>query len=188
MIVVSSPCPADGKSITATNLAASLAVKNDDDVLLIDADLRQHTLSKMLDMGGAAGLGELLNGQCAIESALVRTEQFPKLHILPAGNATGNPAELLDCAAWRHLCAFGRKTFNHVIIDVPPVGSMADYELVQAASDGVLLVIRPEHTTRKEAADALALIPPEKLLGVVLNGVRDWFGWKSHDHYFYYAR
>jgi receptor protein-tyrosine kinase len=185
MITISSSGPGDGKTITSLNLAAAMAVKNDSNLLLIDGDLRQETLSKILDLSGRPGLSDILSGQATIEQSIVRLEEFPRLYVIPAGTASTNPAELLDSARWRQTCALCRTVFKHIIIDVPPVGSVADYELVQAASDGVLLVIRIDHTGRKHCSDTLALIPPEKLLGIVLNGIRASLMWTSHDYYYY---
>jgi Mrp family chromosome partitioning ATPase len=64
--------------------------------------------------------------------------------------------------------------FRYVIIDSPPVGAVADYELIQAACDGVILVLRPDFTNRHLCQSALEFVPKAKFLGVLLNCVPDW--------------
>ena len=61
-----------------------------------------------------------------------------------------------------------RQRFRFVILDVPPMGSLADYDLVEAASDGVILVVRQDHTTRSAVQSALMAIPAVKRLGIVI--------------------
>jgi Mrp family chromosome partitioning ATPase len=62
---------------------------------------------------------------------------------------------------------------------------VADYQLLELASDGVVLVVRPDHTNRQLWAKAVATVPAEKQLGVVLNCVENWFLWKTHSYYYY---
>jgi Mrp family chromosome partitioning ATPase len=60
-------------------------------------------------------------------------------------------------------------------VDSPPIAAVADYELIQSVSDGTLLVLRPDHTRRSMAIEALKAIPQDKLIGVVMNSVPKWF-------------
>jgi Mrp family chromosome partitioning ATPase len=116
----------------------------------------------------------VLVGACTLEDALVRTQEFPNLHVVSAGTTPANPVELLDSARWRELCAKLRDTFRYVIIDSPPAGAVADYELIQAVSDGVILVLRPDSTNRHLCLSALDFVPKTKFLGVLLNCLPDW--------------
>jgi Mrp family chromosome partitioning ATPase len=75
-----------------------------------------------------------------------------------------------------------------VIIDSPPVGTVADYELIQAVCDGVILVMRPDFTNRQLCKIAFDFVPKDKFLGVVLNCVPDWSPGKySGSNYYYYS-
>jgi Mrp family chromosome partitioning ATPase len=74
-----------------------------------------------------------------------------------------------------------------VIVDAPPIAAVADYELIQASCDGVLVIVRPDHTDRTLVNRAFELIPRQKRLGVVLNCAYDWFLWKTHESYYYTA-
>ncbi len=186
LIAVSSPSSGDGKTVTSVNIAASLALKDEATVLLLDADLRRPRIADVLGIPKGSGLADILHGHASLDDVLIRAEQLPNLAILPAGQATGNPAELFDSRHWRVLVEQIRARFGHVVIDTTPLGAVADYELIQSTSDGVIVVIRPDHTPRRECHRALGTVPSEKLLGVVLNCVREWWLWRRHSYGYYH--
>lgn len=175
MLVVSSACLGDGKTVTAINLAAALALQTEGDVLLADADFRCSSVHEQLWLAPAPGLAELLEGRAGLEQVLIRAEQLPNLFVLQAGDPASNPSELLDSPRWRNLADQLRGYFRYIVVDSPPVATVADYELIQAACDGTVLVLRPDHTRRSRAAEALETIPKDKLIGVVMNWVPKWF-------------
>jgi capsular exopolysaccharide synthesis family protein len=187
LIVISSPESGDGKSVTAINTAGALALKSEGKVLLLDADLRKATIHAQLGLPQSPGLADVLAGACTSEEALVHAKEFPNLYVVSSGKPPANPVELLDSAKWRTLCAELRDRFRYVIIDSPPVGTVADYELIQAVCDGVILVMRPDFTNRRLCKSALDFVPKAKFLGVVLNCVPDWSPGKyTGSHYYYY--
>jgi len=149
VLMVSSAMPGDGKTISAINLAGALALQEDLEVLLIDADFRRPTVAKLLGLSAGPGLSEVVSGKASIEEALVRVEQFPNLYVLTAGKNLPNAAEHLTSARWRALCDFFRTRFRYTILDSPPLGTVADCELLQLAADGVVLVVRLGHTDRQ---------------------------------------
>jgi len=173
LIAVSSPGSGDGKSVSAINTAGALSLKSEGKVLLLDANFRQPAIHRQLSLPESPGLAEVLGGACTVEDALVRARDFPNLFVLPAGAAVGNPGELLDSEAWQELCAKLRGLFRYVIVDSPPVGAVADYDLIQAVCDGVIVVVRPDHTDRRLCRKALENTPKGKFLGVLLNWVPD---------------
>lgn len=187
LIVVSSPAPGDGKSVSAVNIAGALSMKSEGQVLLVDADLRKSAIDGLLGLPESPGLTDLLKGTCALEEALVQIAEFPNLFVLCAGTRSNNPVELLDSARWPSLCARLRGLFRYVVLDSPPEGAVADYDLIQAVSDGVILVIRPDHTNRLLCQKSLEGVPKAKFLGVLLNCVPDWSPAKSTgaDYYYY---
>ncbi|MGH9438397.1 MAG: CpsD/CapB family tyrosine-protein kinase, partial [Terriglobia bacterium] len=187
-VLVSSACPGDGKTTTAINLAASLTLKADTSVLLLDADMRKPAIADLLGIPRSPGLADVLSGRARLEEAVVRTEQFPNFFILPAGEPTRHAAELLDSDRWRSLAAEIRGRFSSTIVDAPPVAAVADYDLLQKTCDGVLLVVRPDHTERTLCIKTLQSIPKDKFLGVLLNQVREWLFWKAPGYYHYYGK
>jgi protein-tyrosine kinase len=187
LIAISSAGSGDGKTITSINLAGAMALKSEARVLLVDGDMRRSQIAVLLGIPPAPGLADVLGGTCALEDAIVQVEQFPNLFVLPGGKPIANPTELLDSRRWASLCAAVRRQFKYVVFDVPPMATVADYDLIQAHCDGVVMVVRPDHTNRELCLRALDSIPKERLLGVLMNCVRDWFLWKTADRYYYAA-
>lgn len=189
MILVSSPEPRDGKSVTALNLAAALSLKAGSNVLLVEGDLRRPVLADQLGLPRSPGLAEVLEGIVPFEKAVIRAQQYPNLHLLVGGEAGENPSELLERPEWQDNCNAWRSQFSYVILDSPPIGVVADYHVLQASCDGVILVIRPDHTKRNAAFRSIELVPKDRFLGVLLNGVKDWFLVKPHryESAYYYA-
>jgi capsular exopolysaccharide synthesis family protein len=175
----------DGKTISAINLAGALALEEDLRVLLVDCDFRRSSLTKLLGLNATPGLAEVLRGETSLEASLVRVEQFPDLYVLPAGEATPNPSELLSTTRWVALTEALRREFRFIVFDAPPVGAVADYDVVQLACDGVALVVRPDHTNRQLCLKTFETVPKEKQIGVILNCVEEWFLWKTHSYYYY---
>ena len=186
VLVVSSCGPGDGKTLSAVNTAGALAIKGETTVLLIDADLRKPSLAPALGLPQDPGLADVLSGGCQLEDAIVETAQFPNLYVLPAGTAHSNPAELLDSARWQHLCAVAKNSFRFVLIDTPPISAVTDYDLLQAVADGVIFVVRPDHSDRHLCLAALQKVyATGKLTGVLVNCAANWLLYKRYGRYPY---
>ena len=184
MIGIVSPGPGDGKTVTSINLAGTLSLKKGAEVLLIDCDLRRSKIAEVLGLPPEPGLADVLGREARLEDVMVQVEQFPNLYVIPAGKTPANPGELLDSQRWLQLCAEIRGRFQFIIVDTPPIGPVTDYDLIQAACDGVVLVLRPDHTKRSAGLEALKTVAKEKLLGVITNAVEDWFLKKTQSYYY----
>lgn len=189
ILVVSSATARDGKTVSAINLSGVLALKNDANVLLVDADFRRSNIAELLGLPVQPGLADVLRGDCALEDVIIRVEQFPNLYVAPGGRLQNNgtrynPAELLDSPRWKTASAAFRKEFRFTIVDAPPIGAVADYDLIQAVCDGVIIVVRPDHTNRTLCLQALQAVPQAKRIGVLMNCNEEWFLRKSHDYYY----
>ena len=185
MIVISSASAGDGKSFTAINLAGVLSLKGESKVLLLDADFRRSSMHSRLGLPHSPGLAEVITGEYDFEDAVIQADQFPNLYILVRGDCKSiNPSELLDSPGWHALCQKTRAEFEYIIVDSPPVAAVADFELIQIAADGTILVVRPEHTKRAACMRAIDTIPRDKFLGVLLNCAADWF-LNKHSSYGY---
>jgi capsular exopolysaccharide synthesis family protein len=184
LLMVSSAGPGDGKTFSAINIACALALRDEANVLLVDADFRRSTVAASLGIPSRPGLSDVLGGGCTLQEAIVRVDQFSNLYVLPIGVEGANPTELLDSKRWRALAASVREHFDFIIVDVPPVAAVADYELIQCTCDGVILVVRPDHTDRTLCLKAIDLIPKEKLIGAVVNCAFPWVLWKTNEFYY----
>jgi capsular exopolysaccharide synthesis family protein len=188
LLVVSSPSMGDGKTVTAVNLAAAFAMKSEEQILLIDADLRRSAVHSYLRVPRAPGLAEVLAGTCRPQDAIFRVGQIPSLHVLPAGEPAANPTELLGSSRWLALVNTVRQHFRRVIVDSPPVEVVADYDLIAAACDSVVLVIRPGCTNRTLCLRALEKTKT-KLRGALINGAADGGLSKRYlSHYYSHSR
>ncbi len=185
VITITSGSPGDGKTFNAINLAGVLSLKDDSRVLLVDGDLRRSSVARSLGIDESPGLGEVLRGKASLRSALVRIEKFENLYVLPAGEPEDRPAELLDSPAWPALIDIFRRRFSYTIVDAPPVAAVADYDLIQEYCDGVILVVRQDHSNRGAFQKAMESVGPDKRLGVILNSSQDWWLAKTAGYYYY---
>jgi len=175
LIAISSATSGDGKTVSAINLAGALALKSDARVLLVEADLRHPTISALLELPSQPGLSDYLAGTCSVEDVTIRVEQFPNLCFIPAGRSKINPTKLLESSRWPAACEEFRRRARFVIFDTPPVGTVAGYHLIEANCDGVIFIVRPDRTNRRLCLEGLANVANGKLMGVLMNGVTDWF-------------
>ncbi len=169
-ILVTSPCAGDGKSVTSLNLALAMAQEFHRRVLLVDADLRDPSLHRLLGIPGRPGLSEILAGTATPDEAMVTLADC-RLTVLPAGSPVDRPTELLGSAEMRRLVDTLRTQFDRVIFDTPPAVPLADVGVLAPLADGVLLVVRAGQTPRPAIDRAVEDISPERILGLVLNDV-----------------
>jgi capsular exopolysaccharide synthesis family protein len=167
-IVVTSAGVAEGKTLTALNLAWLLAQTDGVRALIIDSDLRQPCATDYLGIDAPVGLSEVLGGQLSLEDAIVRLEPAG-LHLLPGGKPRDDVAELLSGPTYAGLLSDVRRMFDYVIIDAPPLGIFTDASVLMNRADGALLVIRAGKTKYSVLDKLLEQIPKEQLMGVVLN-------------------
>jgi tyrosine-protein kinase Etk/Wzc len=165
----------DGKTTTAINLSLVLALPEDTNVLLVEADLRQPTFCRTLGFRSDRGLANLLLGEVKPQEAILQVDQQPNLYVLPAGTAKCNPAELFESTAWGEVCAEFRKRFRFVILDTPPVGMVAESDIILKSCDGVIVVVRIDSSDRVTVQRALDAVPKPRQIGVVINSASEWF-------------
>ena len=171
-IIVTSPSKGDGKSLTAANLALTMAQEFHQRVLLLDADLRRPSVARLFGLPDGPGLAEVLMGVADLESALVRLDE-QHLTVLPAGAPVAQPAELLGSASMRRVLDTLSKTYDRILIDMPPVSPLADVHVLSPTVDGLLMIVRAGSTSKPAIERALSGLDVTKVLGLVLNGTGD---------------
>ena len=167
-IAVTSPAKGDGKSLTAANLALTMAQEFQQRVLLIDCDLRRPSVHRLFGLSDGPGLGDVLMNVAELEQALVALPEY-HLTVLPAGLPPSRPAELLGSSAMRRLLDTLRTRFDRILIDVPPVAPLADLHILAPMVDGLLMIVRAGVTPKPAIERALAGLDASKVLGLVLN-------------------
>ncbi|HKM84438.1 MAG TPA: CpsD/CapB family tyrosine-protein kinase [Candidatus Acidoferrum sp.] len=179
-LVVTSAVQGEGKTLTSLNLALCCAQLRDMRVLLIDGDIRSNGLTRLIGAQHDQGLSEVLAGECELQKAILATD-LANLYVLPAGTPSMPPPELFAGRRWQELIGWCNEPFKLVLVDSPPALNLADVELITAACDGVLVVVRAQQTRRDALRKSASLIDAKKLLGVVYNGTAEG----SHDQYRY---
>ncbi len=175
-LVFTSAEPVEGKTTVAANLAIALTDAGRK-VLLIDADMRRPRLHAIFDLINDKGLTDLLAGggndlDAALDD-LVRPTQIPNLWLLPSGQGGASVSRLLYSPALEHLLTHAKTRFDLVLVDSPPVSLYADARMFGKLSDGVVLVVRANKTSRETVRAVFERLMDDgiPILGTVLN---DW--------------
>lgn len=167
-LLVSSARPAEGKSTTAYAIALNLA-RVGKRVLLVDGDLRNPSMHRVVGVDNERGMSNLLSGSAELASVVQRTRQ-DHLYFIPCGPLPPNPAELWGSDRVSAFLADAAEKFDHVVIDGPPVLGFADSPLLAATVGGVIFVLESRGTRRGQARGALRRLQMGRahLLGAVL--------------------
>lgn len=168
-ILVTSALQDEGKSGLAINLAISL-VQAGNKVLLIDADMRNPSLHRYLQLkiNPGIGLSTLLTGEVKVGDCLMTTEQG--VDVIAGGLIPPNPTELIGSEAMRELLQVAAERYDYVICDAPPVGIITDAAALSPLCDGVLFAIRQRFASRNQVHSALRNLQSvnAKVLGTVM--------------------
>ena len=192
VVVLTSPCPGDGKTTVASNLSIAMAEIRQK-VLLIDGDLRRPRLHEVFGVSNDWGLGDVLRESIALETIpitrLVCKTKISGLYLLPGGRDTMTPSTLLYSPRMSGLLSCVRREFDMVLVDAPPVIHLADARVLGRLADGIILVIRAGQTTPESAMFACQRFAEDgtRVLGTILNS---WdpksdgrYGYGSYDYY-----
>lgn len=185
-IMITSSVAGEGKSLTAINLAVTLAQEIDHSILLVDADLRKPMVTEYLGIKYKYGLSDYLTRNIDVSEILIKTG-IGNLMILPAGRTVDNPVELLSSEKMKALVKELKQRYmdRYVIIDSPPILSCAEGIAIGSYVDGVIFVVQEGNTQKKSVEDALNMIKDLNLLGVVFNNVSELNLEGHYSHYYY---
>ena len=186
VIAVTSPAAGEGKTLTAINLAGALARGGDDArVLLIDADLRRPAVARQLAIDRrrerTRGSRRERGGDDRQRHAEAEAVQPVRHH----GRVRGAARCITSCArrVSSVVLAEARQRYDFVVLDTPPLLPVFDSALLANAVDGVLMVVAANQTPRKLLGEALNLLDPAKVLGIVFNrDAKPMFGY--YDAYY----
>ena len=173
-ILITSSMPNEGKSSVAINLWRMLAEAGFPAVL-VDVDLRKSVIKERHHIKNADKLQDLgcyLSGQAEMEDVLYQT-QIENAYMVPCVNLLESPSALLEDARFSEMLDKLAKTYRYVIIDSPPMGSVADAAQIASLCDGAALVVRAGETSRNLVKQSLQQLDQVgcKLLGIILNRV-----------------
>ena len=180
VIVLTSPGEGEGKSITCANLGVVLAqaAKN---TLILDCDLRKPIMHKLFGLTNLSGITDVLVGERSLHD--VWQEPQERLKVVTAGSIPPNPAEVLGSRRFWEFLTSVREEFDYVLVDVPPVGVVADPAIVATKGDGVVIILDAENTSKgalRRSVRSLEAVGAN-ILGTVMNNVRP-----SSEGYYHY--
>lgn len=184
-VVVTSPSPAEGKSITAANLALAQSHLAGNTTLLADFDFRRPIMHTLFGMERSPGITDFLLGKAALHEAMRKIAGLD-LYVMPAGEAVINPLELLNLREVKLLLDRLPSVFQWVIMDSPPLLFAADANLLSTLSHGTLLVVRIGHTTIDSVTRAMQSLCNNNVLGIVVNGARRGELYSKYTYYHSY--
>ena len=171
VLAVTSPGEGEGKTLTAVNLAISIAREVDYTVLLIDANLRHPWMLEHFGLAHRKGLSEYLTEDISISDLLIQADRVEHLVILPGGRPLSNSAEMLNSPKMIQLVEEMKSRYHSriIIFDLPPVLSSADALAFSPYVDAALLVVEEGVTQKQDIEHAVELLSTTNIVGTVLN-------------------
>ncbi len=189
VFLVTSAVDEEGKTTTATNVAAALA-QTQKRVLLVDGDMRRSSVHRVFGMEKDQGLSTCLaDGVDAKE--VVKESEVPSLSVVTAGASPENPSELLGSDRMHTFLEWARQNFDYVVIDSPPVAAVTDASVLAPQVDAILMVVRAERTPRRAVSHGRELLENAKgrITGAILNDIpRKHGGYYGYYGYYRYGR
>jgi protein-tyrosine kinase len=171
LIMITSAMPGEGKSFSALNLAMSIAMEQDSTVLLIDADVANPTLLKLMGLPPAKGLMDVLTDKnIGLGDVLLRTN-VPKLALLPAGTPHQRATEMLASGAMTDMLAEMATRYKDrvLIFDSPPLLPTTESRVLASHMGQIVVVVEAENTTHSTLKSALAHLEACPVVMTMLN-------------------
>jgi capsular exopolysaccharide synthesis family protein len=170
VVGVSSPSVGDGKTTTAINLAGALSQASDARVLLVDLDLRRPSIGRLLGLpANQPGLVDaVIDSRVELVDVATTVRPF-NFAVVLAGQSAKTPYELLKAPRLGTLMAKARESYDYVILDAPPLQPMPDCQLIGGFVDKFVVVLACDKTPRRLLGEALNVLAPDKVLGLVFN-------------------
>ena len=183
VVTVTSPGSGDGKSFVSSNLALAFAYAKQR-TLLVDADLRRGALHRVLNRRRQPGLTDFLVGEVA-RAPVLQTTSHPSLDFLASGTRRRDAPELIGSTAMTDFVTSLRSTYDVILLDSAPLGAGVDALALASLAGNLLMVLRLGRTDRVLAEAKLEILRrlPLRLLGAVLNDVRDESEYRAYAYY-----
>jgi capsular exopolysaccharide synthesis family protein len=172
VVLITSYRPSEGKTFCSVNLAAILS-KAGKRVLLLELDMHKPKVSSGLNMTSPVGMSNLLVGRASIDEVILPT-QYENFWVILSGPTPPNASELVLSEHMQRLFEEGRKRFDYVLIDTPPVGLITDALVMMKHVDATLFVINTRFASKDHVKNAMEAHAASTVrnFGFILNGVR----------------
>jgi tyrosine-protein kinase Etk/Wzc len=185
-ILITSPAPGEGKTMIATNLAASFAQSNAK-TLVLDCDFRKPRVHSFFKGKRSPGVIDYIFGNATMDKIVYPTE-MENLFYIPCGQIPPNPAEILQSDKMISLIAELKTVYDYIIVDSPPIIAVTDAEILARVCDATILVVSSEQTKTDMMVRVVNSLSVENVgfIGVVLNKFDFQAGYGSYYKYYYY--
>lgn len=186
-LLITSSTMGEGKSTIASFLAISMSQLGGRSTVLIDADLRKPTISKLFDVNSCPGLTDLLQGRADLEET-IRPTILKNLKIITGGEPSPKADKILGLQSLKDLFNQLKLTFTSMIIDSAPVMMLPDALNLSRSVDSVILVVKAGVTPREVVKRACETLQDSgaNLLGVILNNVKKTLPYYYNSKYYNY--
>jgi capsular exopolysaccharide synthesis family protein len=191
MLLVTSALPGEGKTTISVNLGATLASLGHK-VVIVDCDMRRPACHRMTGVQNKPGFVQCLTGHVGLPEAILQVPGVTNLSVIPCGPIPPNPAEVLSSPVTLENLRQLREQFEYVLVDSPPLLSVADSRILATMTDAVVLVARAHSTPFDAVRRARALLygAGARILGIALNDVdfrREGYGYGYKGYYYRYG-
>jgi tyrosine-protein kinase Etk/Wzc len=172
-ILITSSISGEGKSFIAANLAVSLSLTGKK-VVIVDMDLNNPTVAKILDVHPEEGVTEFLLGEKMPVEIIESVEAYSGLHFISAGNIPENPTELLSNGRVEELLDYLSARFDVVVVDTSPIVLVTDAYILSPLCDATLYVVRHNYTPKVviKRMDDNNHVNPINNPAIIFNGVK----------------
>ena len=183
-VMITSPQPAEGKTLTSINLALTFSKVYNQTVLLVDCDLRHQNVHKLLGFPSDSGLMNYLLKDQPLEELII-WPSVDKLTLISGGQTSDNSSELLGSPRMKTLVQEMKSRYEdrYVIFDTSPVLIGDDAIALAHYIDSIIMVVEEGRTSMKDVKKALEMLPQEKFLGFVMNRQKGALGDKYYGYY-----
>lgn len=171
VIMVTSVVPDAGTSFVATNLGAVFALDKTKTALLIDCNLYDPKLNKLLDVEPDYGLTDYLAEEKLDVNDIIYATGIPRLRVVPVGTHTEAGAEYFASARMKGFIEGLKARYpdRYLVIDAPPIGMWAEARILSDLSDLVVLVVPYGKVNQAQVSAAVDALGEEKLAGILFN-------------------
>jgi len=187
VILITSAGPSEGKTLTSTNLAITMAQAGSR-VVIVDCDMRKPKVHKMFNLSRDKGMSSVLVSndlESKLDEVVIHAD-IPNLDVIPCGPIPPNPSEIIGSQKMKRIMELLQEKYDRIIVDSPPITAVTDSTVLAKFVDGVMLVVHAGVTPRQVVKTGLEQLQgvEANILGAVLNDVDT--GKESYYYYQYY--
>lgn len=171
VLLVTAVCSGGGASFVAMNLGAAIALDESKTALVVDCNIYEPSLHRLLPVEPDFGLVEYLENMSLDTKDIIYSTGVRRLRMIPAGSRQQQGSEFFTSGRMRRFVGELRSRYRdrYIIVDAPPIGTSADARILAELSDYVMLVVPHAQVTADQVQASIDAIGPEKLAGVIFN-------------------